>query len=374
MYETKKIDPKSRIIRLKGKLKSILGITIFWLILGFYQYFDRYSILADKNLIDESYEHWPFIRGLITSTILAGLFLAPSLVFLWEKWFRRLAFSHALSYIILCYIALYIVITFISTLLFAHNDPSILIDQNLFKTVLNTLFNLNTLPNFLFWLFVLLLTMSFFLIRDKFGHRTFSRFIRGKYFHPRREERVFLFMDLNSATSIAEKLGEKKYFNFLNDTFKLATSGILETNGEIYQYVGDEIVISWDKNEGIRDINCIRCYFEIVKSLKEHSKYFQSNYEVIPQFKAGLHSGFVIAGEIGIIKSDIVYSGDVLNTASRIQSLCNSLDVDILISKNLADQINESFGHNLKSMGDSNLKGKKEKIELFTIKFMDEQI
>lgn len=371
MQESIYINQKNKSLKLKDKLISVLWITLFWLILGIYQYYDRYSILLDKNFIDASYKHWPHIKGILISITLAGLFLGPSIVFLWERWLRRLVFSRALSYIVICYTSLYIFLTFFTIVIFAQDNPSILIDNSILKTIANSLFSFNTLPNFLFWLFVLLLTMIFLLIRDKFGPNMFWGFLRGKYFRPKKEERIFMFMDLNSATTIAEKLGEEKYFNFLNDTYKTVTHGILTAKGEIYQYVGDEIVISWEKDIGLYKLNCIQCYFEMIKNLDQHKNYFQEMYGVIPKFKAGLHSGFVIAGEIGIIKRDIVYSGDVLNTASRIQSLCNELGAKILISRNLVTQIDKSYTKNLISLGEINLKGKRDKIELFTIKKLE---
>ena len=95
---------------------------------------------------------------------------------------------------------------------------------------------------------------------------------------------------------------------------------------------------------------------------------FQTPICVQPKFKAGLHYGPVIAGEMGIIKREIVYSGDVLNTASRIQSLCNEMKTDILISKHLIDQVDTMFmAKKKKSLGIIDLRGKQEKVELVTL-------
>jgi adenylate cyclase len=180
-------------------------------------------------------------------------------------------------------------------------------------------------------------------------------------------------MDLKSSTTIAERLGEERYFNFLNDTFSIATPGILLTKGEIYQYVGDEIVISWLTKKGLQRANCISCYYKMITLLKDKSDYFDKTYETQPQFKAGLHFGHVITGEMGIVKREIVYSGDVLNTASRIQSLCNEMNTEILISNNLIKRIDLSPLHKkIKFIGNINLRGKQEKIELVTLLDSDE--
>ena len=74
-----------------------------------------------------------------------------------------------------------------------------------------------------------------------------------------------------------------------------------------------------------------------------------------------------MAGEIGVIKKDIIYSGDVLNTTARIQEQCNQYNVDVLISKETFDLISDTNGYKLMPLGSIELRGKKTKIELNTI-------
>ncbi len=144
-----------------------------------------------------------------------------------------------------------------------------------------------------------------------------------------------MFLDLKGSTTIAEKLGEQKYFSFIQKVFKDVTPVLLETKGEIYQYVGDEIIITWKIKNGIKNLNCIRCFQNIKKLLKDLAPVYEAQFGVVPEFKAGLHAGKAIVGEIGIIKRDIAYSGDVLNTAARIQSKCNEFGVSLLFSEDI---------------------------------------
>jgi len=207
------------------------------------------------------------------------------------------------------------------------------------------------------------------LVNDKYGPGVFAAFLLGKYFHPKKEERIFMFLDLRASTAIAEKLGEDRYFNFLKDVFEHATPSILYSKGEIYQYVGDEIVISWKTHKGTENANCIRCFFDIQRSLNDKADYYQEKYGVLPEFKAGLHYGYVMAGEIGVVKREIAFSGDVLNTAARIQSKCNELGVNILLSKFLLDKLNlQPDAYTPTMMGDIVLRGKEQSLALFTVK------
>lgn len=339
---------------------------VFWTIVSIYQYMDNYTVLLSENCVPDDHDHWPIIKEILISLVVGGSLLGSALVFLWERWLRNMAFSRAMASITLYYTSLFLLLTY---LLFAlmraqNSDPG---EDT--PSVLSQVFDIRHLPNFMFWLFIMLLTMAVLLVRDKFGPGVFSAFIRGKYFRPKREERIFMFMDLKSSTTIAEKLGEEKYFNFLNDTFKTATPGILATKGEIYQYVGDEVVVSWPIKAGIHNANCIQCFYEMTKLLEERSSYFQNTYGIRPEFKAGIHSGYVIAGEMGAIKREIAYSGDVLNTTARIQAKCNDLKTSILISETLIQQIGpKDLGLESISLGALNLKGKTQEVAVVTLR------
>ena len=225
------------------------------------------------------------------------------------------------------------------------------------------------LQTYLFWLFVVIATLIALQVNDKYGPGVFLSFILGKYFHPQREERIFMFLDLRGSTTIAEHLGERLYFNFLKDLFKDATPGILDSQGEIYQYVGDEVVVSWKREPGTLHANCLKCFFSIQKHLLKRKPYYQKTYDgVVPEFKAGLHCGFVMVGELGIIKREIAYSGDVLNTTARIQSKCNELGVNILLSKYLLEKL-RSLPKSLipKAVGEMTLRGKHQAVMLYTV-------
>ena len=94
-------------------------------------------------------------------------------------------------------------------------------------------------------------------------------------------------------------------------------------NAQVYQYVGDEIVLTWTVNDGLKSFSCIRFYFACEKKFMDRNKYYTDNYGSVPHFKAGLHMGRVTAVVIGEIKRDIAYHGDTLNTAARIISVWN---------------------------------------------------
>lgn len=213
----------------------------------------------------------------------------------------------------------------------------------------------------------LIFTLFYNEISEKIGPNAFLNFIKGKYHRPKVENRIFMFLDMKSSTTIAEEIGHIRYFELLRNYYQILSNAIMEYSGQIYQYVGDEIVISWNQTKGIENNNCINCFFKMKKDLYEKRSWFENKYGLYPEFKAGLHSGEVTTGEIGKIKKDIVFTGDVLNTASRIQSLCNEHSVDILVSKDLISHLSLGDQYKMTYMGPQELKGKLSSMELYTI-------
>jgi adenylate cyclase len=221
--------------------------------------------------------------------------------------------------------------------------------------------------NLFFWTLIVVLTIIFLNVNEKYGHGMLGRLLIGRYHRPREEERIFMFVDMKSSTTIAERLGHINFFNLLNDFFRDITNPVVYNAGEIYQYVGDELVVCWTMENGIKNANCIRCFYDMQEAIQKKSKRYRRIYGIVPEFKAGLHCGLVTVGEIGVIKKDIVFSGDVLNTASRIQSLCNGYGVKILLSKTLLDRLHlppHSFNPN--RVGIIELKGKRQRVNLYT--------
>jgi len=59
-----------------------------------------------------------------------------------------------------------------------------------------------------------------------------NNFFLGKYHHPVAEERIFMFVDMNSSTTIAENLGHVKYFEMLKEYFVDLSGAVIESPGD----------------------------------------------------------------------------------------------------------------------------------------------
>lgn len=220
----------------------------------------------------------------------------------------------------------------------------------------------------LVYVFFMSIVISFITqLNTKFGPGVLIPLLLGRYANPKEEERIFIFLDLKSSTTHAEKLGHVKYSKLIRDCFLKINYLSVIYGAEIYQYVGDEVVLSWP-TKGLLDASvCIDFYFACKDDFLKRKNYYLKKHGVLPEFKAGLHYGLVTAVEVGDVKREIAFHGDTLNVTARIQEKCNGLDADLIISQDLKDFIKNNEHYKFNSQGDVLLKGKKKELCIYTV-------
>ena len=218
----------------------------------------------------------------------------------------------------------------------------------------------------LYWMILFILTQLIIEVNEKYSPGVFVDILLGKYVEPKIEKRIVMFMDLKDSTPIAEKLGHQQYFKFIREFIYLISNALIEHGGAIYQYVGDEVVVSWlfEKRNTRR---CMEALIEARRNLQRRSEHFRRRYGVIPEFRVGIHIGDVTVGEIGVIKKDIAMSGDTMNTTARIRSAAGELNQKYIVSKDFIDNVDLKQWQ-AESLGVVELKGKNQGIELFALK------
>jgi len=232
------------------------------------------------------------------------------------------------------------------------------------KDYVDWIFSFNFIAQLVIIYLIHLVFVFFRHLNRLLGRRTLLRYISGKYHRPRVERRVFMFLDIKSSTALAERLGPERYFALLNRFFRDISDPILNCEAEVYQYVGDEVVLTWPAAKGIRDANCIRIFKEIKDTVAAHHEDYEAAFGEVPKFKAGVHFGDVVTAEIGDLKKEIVYSGDVLNTAARIQSVCNEYGQELIASEELLEALDLPSTITRHPLGEVDLRGRKQAVGL----------
>jgi adenylate cyclase len=199
------------------------------------------------------------------------------------------------------------------------------------------------------------------------GRRTFRNLVLGRYRKPRAERRYFLFVDIVGSTPIAERLGPLQAHRFLAAVYSATAEPVAACEGEIYQYVGDEIVITWTEPEGRPGERPLRCFFLMEAALREAAGGFRSQFGAEPRLRAALHLGEVIAGEIGEQRRAIVYHGDVMNTAARLEQATRDLDCRFIASDAAAGALGRPADLDWRDLGELALRGRREPIRAWAV-------
>ncbi|MEP6698862.1 MAG: adenylate/guanylate cyclase domain-containing protein [Verrucomicrobiota bacterium] len=182
-------------------------------------------------------------------------------------------------------------------------------------------------------------------------------------------EATVLFTDLESFTSISEKLDPTEVSQLLIAYFEQTTRCILENKGTILKYVGDAVIAAWGApvdepahaTRGVEAACDLRCLAE----LDVHGKKLRT--------RIGVHSGKVLAGNLGSsYRFDYTMIGDAVNFASRLESLNKYLSTQVLISDAVRAQVGDKFI--TRRLGEFRVAGKTQAVVIHELLCRDEQL
>jgi adenylate cyclase len=357
----------------KRNINRILPFGLIWLVFSLIYTILERGLLGELNFYPSSQNPYIFGRNIIVIPMLAttfGTIIGILEILYINKWFSQNCFSKKILYKSSIYLVIILFLLFI-IFLTTNNEMLTAISNEVFWRGMWSFFTDYSFFGILTYLASIIVITQFYTeVSESMGTSMLSNFFLGKYYKPVEEERIFMFLDMKSSTQIAEKLGHVVYFQMLQQYFSDLSGPVIDYSGEIYQYAGDEMIISWRLEKGVKNNTCIRCFFAMKESLLNKSDSYQEKYGLSPQFKAGLHCGKVTTGEIGVLKKEIIFTGDVLNTTARIEGLCNHYDADILVSDSLAEKLDLNPYYKVESVGKNSLRGKDVQFELFTLDYM----
>jgi adenylate cyclase len=301
------------------------------------------------------------VQGVVDGVLVSGL-VGGYLLFLRDgylrSWFRRRSFAADLAISSLTVVALFLVGRGIGQVV-TRRDPG------RFATSF-------TEPHLLYFAlpyFVVVAVLMVFAMQMNrmIGTNVLRYFLAGRYHRPTAEERIFLFLDLERSTALAERLGSARYFELLRRFVDDLTDPIVASRGEIYQYAGDEVVVTWPLAEGVRAANCVRCFFWSQAAVAREGARYARDFGTVPRFRAGLHGGMVTAGELGDLRRQIVFVGDILNTAARLEEYAKRTGLDLVVSGSLLRRLELPPGIEARHCGELDLRGKEAPVAAYSL-------
>jgi adenylate cyclase len=300
-------------------------------------------------------EHGVFVAGALDGGVI-GATLSSLEIFVLRRnagaYFRRLPFLPYLGLRVLLYAGVVLLVTAVMNWLITPDG--LVINMSRADIVFTVVFSLGTI--------------LLFGINDLVGPGVLFAFVAGRYYHPRLEERALLFIDMRSSTAIAESLGEVRFLAFLNRFVTDLSLAILEGGGEIHKYVGDEVISSWKLAAGANEAGCVRACFSALARLAEGGPAYERDFGVRADFRAGLHCGPVVVGELGFVKKEIALIGDAMNTTQRIQEACRETNCRVLVSATLLERLVAlPSGVTARALGPMPMRGKEFSVVLYAL-------
>lgn len=227
---------------------------------------------------------------------------------------------------------------------------------------------------FLYALAVCSLMIFVLRVRELLGREVFTSMLVSRYRKPVSEERVFLFIDLVDSTTFAEKHGDLRAQQMLSSLFAAFAEPVRKYKGTIVDYVGDAAIITWPLDRGVKFARCVNCIFDIINAIEADAESWLTTYGQVPRLRAALHGGSIITAEIGVDHHKITYFGDTINTASRLESLCKTLNRSVLISTDLAQRIQLPAKVVAEDLGQHAVKGRGQSLGVISLVKADDRV
>lgn len=332
-------------------------------------FFNDFYFRTAPDLIQVGeYDPWDNLFTYILGGLIGGVLFCIFEFFLLENLFTRfglltLTVGRA-AVLISLYLSLSISLSFYYNI---NTSGASIFSPEVLAGVLNYVSGPIFIINMIFYSIFAIVLIYFHQVSTIVGRGVLGKFLFARYKTPQIVERVFMFMDVNSSTKIAEEIGHEKFFALIQDFLVESGKEILEHGGEIYKYVGDEIIAVWPVQEGGTQARALACLFAIRKRIAARADYFREQYGHVPEFKSALHTGNAMTGELGDWKREIAYMGDALNTTARIQGSCKKAGTWLLVSEDYYKLVDHGSKWEFQMIGRGRLRGKDQLIALYRV-------
>jgi adenylate cyclase len=173
---------------------------------------------------------------------------------------------------------------------------------------------------------------------------------------------VIWFCDLRDSTPLADSMSRRDFLALLNEYFECVLGPVLEQKGEVLRFIGDAALAIFPVGERPAEA-CAKALAAAQEAMARMDKLNQTRSRPL-RFGIGLHMGELTYGNIGTpTRIEFTVIGAAANEAARIEALCKVLEVDFLVSEQVARALQKPW----RSLGLHTLRGVGDKMELFTL-------
>ena len=178
-------------------------------------------------------------------------------------------------------------------------------------------------------------------------------------------------MDIRGFTEFSEQLSPDQIAGFLSDFREIMINAIFEYGGTIDKFIGDAIMATFgtpapSPEYGRDSQNALSAALQMIDNLdKFNNKRIKNSYKPV-DIGIALHTGIVFSGNIKAGEYlEYTVIGDVVNTASRIETLCKEFSCRFLISEEVFAEVNQFV--KTEKMPLTNVKGKSQPLQVYKV-------
>jgi adenylate cyclase len=185
--------------------------------------------------------------------------------------------------------------------------------------------------------------------------------------HGERRDIHAVFTDLQGFTELTHGMEPESVANLLNAYLDLLSQAVLEHGGTIDKFVGDSVVAFWGApisrpDDGERAARAAIAMWRVGEAFRTTP---MGDRPALGRTRVGIHRGVAVVGNFGG-EGRITYTalGDVMNTASRLESANKQLETKILVSREAAPP---SMVGAFRAMGRIGLRGRSTPLEVLEV-------
>ena len=175
-----------------------------------------------------------------------------------------------------------------------------------------------------------------------------------------------MFLDIRNFTTFSESRTPQEVVAYLNSLFDFMIDIVNRNHGIINKFLGDGFMAAFGApfSDGFDSRNAVNASKEILQKLKEE---IEAGNILPTRVGIGLHTGNAVTGNIGSSqRKEYTIIGDVVNLASRIESLNKQFNSQFLISDTVKEALGDTSIETV-SLGKVAVKGRAEPVEIFKL-------
>ncbi|MFZ2957867.1 MAG: adenylate/guanylate cyclase domain-containing protein [Candidatus Ozemobacteraceae bacterium] len=186
-------------------------------------------------------------------------------------------------------------------------------------------------------------------------------------------EVTVFFTDVRGFTRMSEGMDPQALVEQLNVYFTRMTDILMELDGTLDKYVGDELMALFGAPVGRPDdpIRAVLCGVRMLDALRELQVVWKKEGKPNIQIGIGINTGIVTAGYMGSEKQlSYTVIGDNVNLGARV--MANAKPMELLITRSVFERVKEYF--EIEVFEPIMVKGKSMAIEIFLVKSLKEGV